>query len=432
MLLDFECGNFRSFRDPVRLTLEAVKAYKEREEENVFTTAAGHRLLKSAAIYGPNASGKSNLVQAVAFVNNFLRNSAGDSQIDKPIPVVPFLLDTATKPAPSRFQMTFLDGSDHLRYGFETDAKRIHSEWLFITDFSKKRARERALFLREGSDIDVKPGGITDAKALTKRTRANALFLSTAAMWNEPNAGRFISLMSRLRAVSGVHDYMYRDISFAMLQHPDTKPRIIEAIRMADFGIEDLTGEETSLDPSEMSDLPQDVLKELANGKISRLLERKVLARHTVFNGDRAVGPAWFDLEADESAGTKKFFRMMGPILDTLENGYTVFVDELEEKLHPLLTRAIVRLFHDPRINTKNAQLVFCTHDVGLLSHGGLRRDQVWFAEKSAKGASALTPLSDFENVRKDTQIEDGYIQGRFGAIPFLGGTEELARLMRS
>lgn len=428
MLIDFEFSNFRSFRDTTKLTLEAVKAYKEREEENVFTVA-NQRFLKSAGIYGPNAGGKTNLVYAVAFMTSFVRNSAS-RQAGDPISITPFKLDTATEKAPSRFQVTLLDGTERFRYGFEVDFHTVRSEWLFATNLSKKHSRERTLFLREGDEIDVKPGGITDAKDLKKRTLENALFLSVAAQWNEPTARRVLELMNRIRPIWGTRDNDFLSFSAELATSSKAGKVLLEACRSADLGIENIRVEEHDFDPNVPGVLSQIPALKVKNGEGDKLVEMRVLMEHPKYNGDEIVDRVSFNLMKEESEGTRKYFNLMGPILDTLQNGYTVFIDELEAKLHPLLTRSIVRLFHTPEINKNNAQLVFCTHDTGLLSNGGLRRDQIWFVEKSARGASTLYPLSDFAGVRKDTQIEKGYIQGRFGAIPFLGGTDALDRLM--
>ncbi len=158
-------------------------------------------------------------------------------------------------------------------------------------------------------------------------------------------------------------------------------------------------------------------------------LKQRVLLEHPKYSEGRMVGTVAFDLEEDASAGTQKYFRILGPIIDTLEHGLTLFVDELEAKLHPLMTRSIVQMFQSSDSNPKNAQLVFCTHDTNLLTYAGLRRDQIWFVEKSKEGSSTLYPLSDFNGVRQESDLESDYISGRFGAIPFPGGPAALADL---
>jgi energy-coupling factor transporter ATP-binding protein EcfA2 len=432
MLVDFEVANFRSFRDSARMTLESIPAYKERTE-NVFSASRFH-LLKEIALYGPNAGGKSNFVRAIAFATNFVKTSATRSVGATPIPVIPFKLDTETEGAPSRFQFTLLDESVRYRYGFCVDEATVHSEWLYMTDLAKVRARETVLFLREGSGIDAR-SSITDAKALISRTRDDALFLSVAAQWNEPLASRVISLIKQIRVLFGLQDARYQFYSAQMAQTSGTTSSklLLDACRNADLGIENIRVEERELAAEAFASLPlpADVQANATSASDSRWIEQHVYLEHPKYSHGKVIGSVAFDLEKDASAGTQKYFRMMGPIIDTLENGYTMIVDELEAKLHPLLTRRVVHLFQSQQTNPKNAQLIFCTHDTSLLASAGLRRDQIWFVEKSPEGASSLYPLSDFKGVRQDSSIASDYIKGRFGAIPFVGGENVLADLSK-
>jgi AAA15 family ATPase/GTPase len=159
----------------------------------------------------------------------------------------------------------------------------------------------------------------------------------------------------------------------------------------------------------------------------------KIATVHKSFRDGVEEGITHLDFASEESEGTKKFFRIAGPILDCLKNGYIVAVDELDAKLHPHLTRAIARLFNSPVSNPKNAQLIFATHDTNLLHYGNLRRDQVWFVEKTNQSASSLYSLAEFKSVRgtkvrNDAALEKNYIQGRFGAIPYLGDFSTLLK----
>lgn len=431
MLVDVEVANFRSFRDSARFTLESIPAYKERAD-NTFSMSR-YRLLKGAAIYGPNAGGKSNFVQAIAFATSFIKNSATRS-VGTPIPVVPFKLDTETESAPSRFQFTLLDDNVRYRYGFCVDGQTVRSEWLYMTDLAKSRARENVIFLREEAGIDAR-SSITDTKALISRTRDDALFLSVAAQWNEPLATRVISRLGRIYVLFGLQDQRYQPYSAKMAQKGETARAklLLDACRNADLGIENIRVEERKLDAETVARL-MPLIESQANITSpgdTKWIEQRVFLEHPKYSQGKVVGTVAFDLEKDASEGTRKYFRMMGPIIDTLENGFTLVVDELEAKLHPLLTRSIVRLFQSPQSNPKNAQIVFCTHDTNLLTYAGLRRDQIWFVEKSPEGASMVYPLSDFKGVRKVSSTESDYIKGRFGAIPFLGGEHVLSDLSK-
>lgn len=430
MLVDFEVTNFRSFRDSARITMESISAFKERTE-NTFNVSH-FCLLKGAAIYGPNAGGKSNFVHAIVFATSFVTESATRSVGTTPILVVPFKLDTETESAPSRFQFTLLDGDVRYRYGFSVDSQAVRSEWLYRTDLAKSRARETVVFLRDGDGIDAR-SALKDTKALISRTRDDALFLSVAAQWNEPLAKRVIAVLGQIKVISGLRDRDYQPYSARMAQEPDTgrAKLLLDACRNADLGIEDIKVEERELDPEAVSRLAPllNTATNTMNPRDRKWVEQNVLLEHPKYSHGQKVGMVAFNLEKDASEGTRKYFRMMGPIIDTLEKGYTLIVDELEAKLHPLLTRSIVRLFQSSQSNPKNAQIVFCTHDTNLLTYAGLRRDQIWFVEKSPEGASTLYPLSDFKGIRKDSATESDYIKGRFGGIPFFGGENLLVDL---
>ena len=156
-------------------------------------------------------------------------------------------------------------------------------------------------------------------------------------------------------------------------------------------------------------------------------------ALHQKFRDGHPDGLADLDFLKEESEGTRKLFRIIGPILDSVMNGHVLVIDELEAKLHPLLTKAIVRLFNSAKTNPKHTQLIFATHDTNLLQYGKLRRDQIWFTEKTQRGATSLYSLADFKlprgtKVRNDAAFEKNYIQGRYGAIPFLGDLESLLK----
>ncbi|MCX7045925.1 MAG: AAA family ATPase [Candidatus Sumerlaeota bacterium] len=412
MLVEFEVGNFLSFKDPVQLSMEAATPFHEYEAENVFH-AQRLRLLKSAAIYGANASGKSNLLDAMEFMRRFVLSSAKDSQSVEPIAVTPFKFDAATESAPSRFQIVFILNDLRYRYGFEVDAKVVRSEWLFCAEANK----EHPLFLRKDDGIEVMQE-FEEGKGLEARTRDNALFLSTADQWNGVTAKALLDWFLNLKWIHGLQDEEYKNYTLNMLRDEKMRPVLLDIIRLADFGIEDINIEEKDTDASHIKN---EMLRKL-------MINRPRLSIwHPKFSDGARAGSAQLDFNREESEGTKKFIRMAGPVLDCLKNGYVVAIDELDAKLHPFLTRAIIRLFHNPEINSKNAQLIFGTHDTNLLSYGKFRRDQIWFMEKSEQGATELYSLAEIK-VRKDASFEKDYIQGRYGAVPYLGDFSQLFR----
>ena len=424
MLIEFEVGNYLSFKETVRLSMVAATPFKEFEAENTFM-AQRLRLLKTAAVYGANASGKSNLLKAMAFMQRFVLNSAKMQSVDA-IDVTPFKLDIATENAPSHFQITFLMEDVRYRYGFDVDRKAIKKEWLYAAEANK----EYTLFLRENDGIDIQDR-FKEGKGLEERTRDNALFLSTVDQLNGQLAKKILECFIRLRMVHGLNDQGYERITANMLQDEKMRPLVLKLIHWADLGIEDFAVNEEDMDKTDLNKYFTEEFKKLMVGVPTKQL--RVSALHPKYENGLRVGSTKFDLHQEESEGTKKFFRMIGPILECLQKGCVVLVDELDAKLHPLLTRALIRMFHTPDTNPKNAQLVFATHDTNLLYYGKFRRDQIWFTEKNEQGATELYSLAECKlakgtKVRKDASFEKDYVRGRYGAIPYLGEFEQLFR----
>ena len=339
MLIEFEVGNYLSFNAPVRLSMVAANPIKEYLEENTFQ-AGRHRLLKSAVVYGANASGKSNLLAAMAFMRWFVLASSKETQVDEEIGVVPFKLDAATENAPSHFEVCFLQNDIRYRYGFEVDRKAVRKEWLFRAD----KAKEEPLFLREGDGIDVLD--FQEGKGLEEKTRDNALFLSVVAQFNGETAVGILKWFIGFRALHGLRDQQYERYTMQLLQDASMRPLLLEFIRNADVGIEDLIVNEVPPDEDALKGMSEEMQRLKKNQKRYRMA-----TVHRKFRDGTAEGVTNMDFATEESEGTKKFFRLAGPVLDCLRNGYVVAVDELDAKLHPLLTKAIVRLFNSSELN---------------------------------------------------------------------------------
>ena len=206
MLVEFSVGNYRSFHAPVSLSMLAATKLKHPnlDANNIFTAPDGLPMLKTAAIYGANASGKSNLIRALSFMRTFVLRSSKESQAGEAIRVEPFRLSTATLHVPSYFQIVFeLDGARY-RYGFELDAEQVHTEWLY-----RSVKRESRLFVREGDEYDI-ASGFKEGRGLEQRTRPNALFLSVVAQWNGPLAIALLSwFRNGLELILGLNDEYY-------------------------------------------------------------------------------------------------------------------------------------------------------------------------------------------------------------------------------
>jgi len=422
MLIAFTVQNFRSIRDLQTLSMEARKddhlAWSNVIEEGKL------RLVKSVAVYGANASGKSNLIHAMVWFRSFVLRSSKEGQIGDTIDVVPFVLSSETENAPSHFEVEFrLNGWDY-RYGFEVTAKEVCSEWLYRKSPAAKEAR---LFTRENQDIRVSTANFSEGKGLEKRTRANALFLSVCAQFNGEESARVLGWMKRFRHVSGLDELGFFAFTAERLQDANHRAGLLELAQKADFNIQGLRSELEQLTEDKLPPgIPLDLKERLLSEKVMRA---DIKATHHKFDAkNKVIGEIEFDLREDESSGTQKFIALSGPIMHTLEEGSILLVDELEARLHPRLTQAIVNLFHSP-VNRKNAQMVCATHDVTLLEPERFRRDQIWFCEKDATGATDLFTLADIDSnlVRANSKFSRQYMLGLFGAVPQLAHFQEAA-----
>jgi AAA15 family ATPase/GTPase len=419
MLLEFRIANFRCFRGEQVFSLVASSDSSHPNNVVDLPIRKRLRLLKTAVIYGANASGKTAMLDALYFYTHFIRTSAS-KEPDEMITITPFLLNSDSASSPSSFEATFVPRDGVLyQYGFTVDQSRVNEEWLM----SYPKGRPRKLFRRyldsEGKeDFEFGSHLKGEKEKLRELTRPNALFLSVGATFNHPQ------LLSVYRWLS----YHVRGLQANRMDEGDFLPlamknkgqfsRVRELLKYADLGIVDFSFRERV--PT-FEDIPEDAPEELRNtlqSVIDDLEETKArLISIEVFHqgSERKVA---FDLE-DESNGTRQLFALSFFILSTLAEGGVIYVDELDTSLHPLLVRALVRLFHDPQTNPRNAQLIFNTHDTTLLSSAIFRRDQIWLVEKDVDGASCAYSLLEY-SPRKDEALERGYLQGRYGAIPFL------------
>ncbi len=432
MLIEFSVGNFRSFKDIVTFSMVAANIsakYKEIDENNVFSVDKDLSLLKSAALYGANASGKSNLIAAIRFMRQFVLTSSRDTQVTETINVDSFRLSLETEEKPSFFEMVFLLNSKRYRYGFEVTTQRVTSEWLYYVP----TIREAKLFERSLDDVKT-TNAFKEGRGLTDRTRSNALFLSVVAQFNGEIAQSVLRWFNNLNVSTGLNDIS--DMMHALARFENTKYQndIIEFIKKLDLGIDHIQIEKSRIDTLK---LPESTPEELA--QFFKLVEgigvEQTIVRttHKKYSTDNyELSSEIFDLDRNESEGTKKLFALAYPILHSLRNGRILIIDELDARLHPLITCEIIRLFNSKETNPHNAQLVFTTHDTNLLNNKLFRRDQIWFTEKSKYGFTQLYSLVEYKSeddgtkVRNDASFERDYIEGRYGAIPFIGNFQSL------
>jgi uncharacterized protein len=411
MLVEFSVGNFRSFKERVTLSMEAAEIASQPpslDTHNVFTADDELRLLTSAAIYGANASGKSNLILALEFMRNLVLSSSRETQVGELIDVEPYRLSTTTEQQPSEFEIVFLLDGTRYRYGFTVSTKHIVSEWLY----QQGSAREIALFSRTTNNIRVNVRAFREGRGLEERTRPNALFLSVVAQFNGTTAVNIVRWHESLVIGAGPADLA--DMLNAMLRFelPAYQSAIVELIKRLDVGIDEIQLERLATAASSESMF---VLKTL----------------HSKRNAEGVVvSYEELNMLKHESAGTQRLFALAYPLLRALRDGGVLVIDELDARIHPNLVIELVRLFQDAATNPHHAQLIFTTHNTSLLRAKLFRRDQVWFVEKSRQGASDLYSLVEYrvdgKIVRNDASFEKDYVAGRYGAVPFIGDLAEL------
>lgn len=393
MLIEFRVSNFRSLRDEQVLSLVASKDKSLASTHTVSTgVGAAPALLRSAAIYGPNAGGKSNLIKALQYMRGVVVESATIAP-NQPFSVQPFRLDAAFAGMPTEFEVTFLIDGVRYQYGFAMNAERILSEHLLVY----KAFKPQHWFTRRhdpatGRDVyDFGPALKGQKSVWESATRPNALFLSMAVQLNSEQLAPVFDWFARQLVVFNELAMLNPRVTLQMLRDPAAKRSICAFLNAADISIADID-----------------------------VVTRKDHEDELRFTHTPSKGAAVFGI-TEESSGTRNLLFMIGPILDIVRNGLTLVVDELDTSLHTLLVRRIIQLFHDTDLNRRGAQLVFTTHDTSLLdAHDLFRRDQVWFVEKDRDQASRIYSLTEF-SPRKGEALERGYLMGRYGGLPILG-----------
>ena len=399
MILEFCATNFLSIKDELKLSFVSTQLKESSAEPNdlLDLSDTGISLVRSAIIYGANASGKSNVLKAFAFYKRFITDSFKDSQAGDVIDVENFRLNATTIDEPTSLEATFTDGEYIYRYGFEVDSQKVQMEWLYRRA-CKKRAKEVELFYREDGVTSVHPKSQLLQELVNKKmVRSNALLLSTAAQFNETTAVNILRWLSDTQVLFCSEDEVLWQNAIKYLDDEVLRERITAFARYADLGIENITK-----------------------------IDNRIVSRHRQYDDEgREVNNVAFSFNRNESEGTIKYFSLAYPIIDALDNGKRVVIDELDSRLHPLLVKRIVALFNDARTNPKGAQLLFTAHDTYLLSAGLFRRDQVWFTQKDNFGATELYSLAEYK-VRSTSPFERDYLLGKYGATPLIGDMESI------
>jgi AAA15 family ATPase/GTPase len=410
MLVQFTVENFRSIKESVTFSMVSGSNNKI----NMFDVR-NYQLLSSAVIYGANASGKSNILNAFNFMKSMVLNNSKIMQSTDRLPHEPFRLSTDTENASSTFEVVFFQHGIKYRYGFEADNTTVFSEWLF----SDEKGKEARLFFRDSDknpEMYINPDKFTEGKGL--KVLPNSLFIWKCDQEGGEIAQAILVWFKNVNLLHGMKPSNYLNYTIRQMESDEFRKELVKLVKAADLGIRDLIVDKKEISKSDFEKtVPNIPPVESSSFKIG------LHAIHEKFDEKgNASGLETFNLTGnDESEGTKKFFCLSAPFIDTLKNGRILIVDELDASLHPMLTMALLSLFNNPSINKMNAQLIFATHDTNLLNQNIFHKSQIWFTEKDLFGATHLSSLVEFKNVRPEADIKKHYIQGKFGAIPYLG-----------
>ncbi len=410
MLIEFRVRNYRSIRDEVVISFVASNDKKLGESHLAETGIKTlPNLLRSALIYGPNASGKSTLLQALAFMRGVVAESAMLMPPGQTFNVQPFRLDKDWVAQPTEFEITFLLGGVRHQYGFSLTPERIVDEWLLVYRTAKPQQWFRRTFDKttQSSTYEFSTHLTGPRKLWQETTRPNALFLSTAAQLNSEMIGPVFRWLVEQPIYFAAGLSPLPDLTTQLLQTEVGKRAVRDFLASADISISDVLS-------VPRQGFHQNIMFGPEGTQVTRE-EREILTPQFVHNTEH--GSASFELH-EESQGTQRLYALAAPVLDVLKHGRLLIVDELDSSLHPLLVRRLVRMFHQPELNPHGAQLLFTTHDTSLLDRTLFRRDQIWFTEKDRDQATRLYPLTDF-SPRESEAWEKGYLIGRYGAVPF-------------
>ena len=392
MLVQFRFNNYKCFKEETVFNVVASKYYRDKMENLI--QVPQYALLRTAAVYGANASGKTKLFQAFNFMREVVLTSSDKLSNNWQKSYSPFLLDTYSVDQPSVFEVVFLMDNIQYRYGFELNSERILAEWLF-----RKRSKEVKVLEFDGGDSIYYNEHYINPKIMknleeAKMFRVNSLIISSLSMWNDTLSLDVINWFKQNNIISASLNTMAPRILSA-IDHPKMKTKLMDFLRSADLGIYDVTSNEIS--DTELN-----------------ISHRRYDEQHL------PSGFAKLSLEKDESFGTYRFLSLAEPIISALETGAILWIDEIDNGLHYDLVRALISLFQDETVNIHNAQLIINTHNISLIDEADLfRRDQIYIVDKNRYGEASLTPVSDF-SVRETAKVGKLYREGRFGGVPYL------------
>ncbi|MBV8252362.1 MAG: ATP-binding protein [Chitinophaga sp.] len=425
MLIEFSASNYRSIGDEQILSLVPNSAHDDYLENII--QSSGHSVLNAAAIYGNNGSGKSNLISAIGIMDKMVHISARTSSTTN-LPYDPFLLREGYADKPTKFEIIFVTGGYRYKYGFEYFQKFIYKEWLY----KKGKGREVLLFGREEDIIEptsALKGNKTVLDAAIEATRSNGLFLSTCDMLNVKEAKTIMHWFKQLNCLNGIDTEAQEIRTVKMFDDKAMREAINNYMLNLHLGMIDLNVSTKDFDESDLPDNLHESQRRLLIDKLKNAQGYSVMTMHRKYDidGKETDETLSWKLDEHESEGTIKAFHLSGPIISALSAGGVLVIDEIEAKMHPIITLSTINLFLNKKTNPLGAQIIFATHDTNLLTYSHLRRDQIFFTEKNKWESTELYSLSGIvypennQKERMDTNKEKRYLEGRYGAIPYLG-----------
>lgn len=409
MLIEFSVENFKSIKDKAILSLVSTKDDSLQSNLINCTQIEPDKLLKTAVIYGANASGKSNIISAINFLKALVLNSHNHQQ-GQGVAFTPFKLDKETINKPTKMEAIFIQKNIKYVYGVSFIKEKIIDEYLYYYPNGKKaKVFERKNTIQYEFTIEQQV-----QEFIAKRTLDNMLYLSKSTQEKyEKTANAFEWFREILQILPPIEQIDLSKFTVDLIKNdPSFKELVLKALCEADIGIEDLKTDIRKVSASDLPDFfPPQIKEMIISDKLSTLQQIDIKTSHKGVE---------FNFNSEESEGTKRIFSIIGPIIDSLRNGMVLIVDELDIRLHHLLNLFLINLFHDPTQNKSNAQLIFTTHNVLLLDQDLFRRDQIWFTEKNNNtGSTDLYSLWEY-SPRKDKDIKKGYLAGKYGALPFI------------
>lgn len=436
MLLEFSIENFLSFKDLNTLSLIAAKSFKEHLDTHTIQLDNKIKLLKSAVLYGNNASGKSNFLEAMAFMKATVINSFRDALVensDKKFPLEKFVLNTKTEKESSFFEISFIQNGIKYRYGFEIDYNEVVAEWLYHTT-----SKEVYLFKRDYQKIEVNKTAFKEGLGKEENAKENVLFLTLIAQLNGKISNEIVSWFKNFNHINGIHDRGHKRYTIDKLksdkQFFNWALHFIKYLEITNLSTTVEEVNDVNLETLRDKEKDEEIISLLTSIQKIQAKQPKrdqLITYHRKYDENNLfIDSVPFNFDNQESEGTKKLLYLLGPWYDTLRNGKILVIDELDSRLHSNLTLKLVDFFH--KFNMNNAQLIFAVHDISILNRDTFRRDQIWFVEKNQFGASELFSLADFktEKVRKKSAFDKNYIEGKYGAVPYFEIDEKLNQLL--